>query len=118
MGSLALTSALVNLGLKHLFPRRRPSLRSVPVVRRLATQPRSASFPSGHAANACAFAAGAAFELPALAPPLAAAVSTVAYSRIYTGVHYPSDVIAGAAIGMAIALFLRLRWAVVPGTAV
>jgi membrane-associated phospholipid phosphatase len=112
--SLGITSAIVNLVLKPLFRRRRPSLRSVPSVRRLRRQPRTAAFPSGHAASAAAFATGASLELPAAAPPLAALAGAVALSRIYTGVHHPSDVAAGLAVGAGIAVAGRAsrgrRW--------
>jgi membrane-associated phospholipid phosphatase len=104
MASVAVTSPLVNLVLKFVFPRARPSLRSVPVVRRLARQPASTSFPSSHAASAFAFAVGVSAEMPVVAPPLGMLAATVAYSRVYVGVHYPSDVLAGAAIGGGIAL--------------
>ena len=69
--------------------------------------PRSTSFPSGHSAAAFAFAAGAAMELPALAPVLAPLALAVGYSRVHTGVHYPSDVAAGAAIGIGSAALAR-----------
>jgi len=107
LGSVAVTSALVNLALKRIFRRHRPSLRSVPALRRLSRQPSSTSFPSGHAASAGAFATGAASELPATALPIGAAAAAVAYSRVYTGVHYPSDVVVGAAIGVAIGLLSK-----------
>jgi membrane-associated phospholipid phosphatase len=51
----------------------------------------AAAFPSGH--GAAAFAA----------IPLRALASVVAYSRVHTGVHYPSDVIAGALVGVSLA---------------
>ena len=101
--ALAITSAIVNLVLKPLFRRTRPSLRNVPVVRRLRRQPRTAAFPSGHAASAAAFATGASLELPAAAPALGTLAAGVAVSRIYTGVHHPSDVIAGVAAGVSVA---------------
>jgi undecaprenyl-diphosphatase len=56
--------------------------------------PRSTSWPSGHSASAFAFAAGV---------PLSALASFVAYSRVHTGVHYPSDAIAGTVSGVALA---------------
>ncbi|NED26421.1 phosphatase PAP2 family protein, partial [Streptomyces anulatus] len=67
----------------------------VPVVRQLKRQPITTSFPSGHAASAAAFATGVALESKgwgAVVAPVAVAVAT---SRVYTGVHYPSDVLAG-----------------------
>ncbi len=100
--SVGLTSAITNGALKPLFPRKRPPVdpADLPsIVRR----PRSSSFPSGHAASAAAYATATAMEAPALAAPVAALAAGVAYSRISNGVHYPSDVVVGAAIGAAIA---------------
>jgi undecaprenyl-diphosphatase len=62
--------------------------------------PRSTSCPSGHSASAFAFATGACAELPLLAPVLMPLAAAIAYSRVHTGVHHPSDVVAGAAIGV------------------
>ena len=72
--------------------------------------PASTSFPSGHAASATAFAVGASLAAPVLAVPLGLAAAAVAFSRVYTGVHYPGDVLAGAALGTTAALTLhRIR---------
>ncbi len=75
--------------------------------------PRSTSFPSGHSAAAFAFATGACEELPVLAPVLVPLAGAVAYSRVHTGVHYPSDVAAGAAIGIGSGMLAKRvpRWA-------
>jgi anti-anti-sigma factor len=115
LGSIALTSPVVNVGIKRLIRRPRPSLRRVPVARRLRTQPATTSFPSGHAASAAAFAVGAASEMPRGAVPLGVLAGTVAYSRVYVGVHYPLDVLTGAAMGAGVALLARHQWPVLPG---
>lgn len=117
VGSIAATSAFVNLGVKKLVRRPRPALRHVPAARRLRAQPLTTSFPSGHAASAAAFATGVAAELPAAALPLAPLAATVGLSRTYVGVHYPFDVVAGAGIGAAIATLSRAVWPVLPAEA-
>lgn len=61
------------------------------------------SFPSGHTLHAVAFSMVAAGYWPALAGLLAAFTVLTAASRVVLGLHYPSDVLAGAAIGAAIA---------------
>lgn len=108
------TSGVVNLPAKLLARRERPTLDVVPRARRLARLPASTSFPSGHAASAAAFAAAAALERPLLGLPLGALAGAVAASRVYTGVHYPGDVLAGAAIGAGLALGSRRLWPVTP----
>ena len=104
VASIVATSALVNLVLKPLSDRRRPDRRTlaVPAARRVA-MPGSTSFPSGHAASAFAFATGVAIALPQAGIPLTATAALVAYSRVHTGVHYPSDAIAGSVIGAGLA---------------
>lgn len=109
--SVALASSVANGVAKPLFPRRRPPDESVPFVRRLVTPPVSSSFPSGHAASAAAFATGVALESPATAVVIAPIAAAVGYSRVHIGVHWPSDVLAGAALGSAIALGTRRWWA-------
>ena len=113
LGSIALTSAFVSGGLKHVFRRPRPQLADVPLARRVTGGYRTTSFPSGHSASAFAFAVGAGSELPALAPPLGLLAGAVAYTRLYTGVHYPVDVLVGGGIGAGIALLTRVPWPVV-----
>jgi undecaprenyl-diphosphatase len=100
---------LVTLGVKVAADRSRP-FDTIPEPEPLLTGTLGASLPSGHAATS---AAGA-VVLSALAPRAAAAFVLlalgIAFSRIYVGVHYPADVLLGAAIGAAVSLLgLRLR---------
>jgi undecaprenyl-diphosphatase len=92
--AIGLASAVANGPLKLLFRRARPSGRA-PLIR----PPRTTSFPSGHAASAFAFAVAASRELRPAAALLLPLATTVSYSRVYVGVHYPSDVLLGAALG-------------------
>lgn len=60
-------------------------------------------FPSGHAASAAAFSGVVGSQLPALRVPMNALAVAVVFSRVYTGVHYPGDVLAGWLLGRGIA---------------
>jgi membrane-associated phospholipid phosphatase len=104
LASIGLTSAVVNLVLKPLGDRHRPDrdTHAVPLARQVA-MPRSTSWPSGHSASAFAFATGVGSAWPAAGVPLSVVASLVAYSRVHTGVHYPSDTIAGTVSGVALA---------------
>lgn len=103
LASIALTSAVVNLVLKPIGNRRRPDrqMYDIPVTRQV-TMPSSTSWPSGHAASAFAYASGVSAAWPQAGIPLGVVASLVAYSRVHTGVHYPSDTIAGTVCGVAL----------------
>jgi len=98
--AIAVTSATVNLVVKPVARRRRPD-RAAPArfEDRHVPMPGSASFPSGHAASAFAFAYAVGRHLPALALPIRLLAAAVAYSRVHTGVHYPGDVVIGSVTG-------------------
>jgi diacylglycerol kinase family enzyme/membrane-associated phospholipid phosphatase len=108
--SIAITSAVTNGPLKMLARRTRPTAELI--RRRFGRLPTSSSFPSGHAASAAAFATGVALELPPAGIPVGTLAAGVAASRVYAGVHYPSDVLAGTAVGSLLALWMRRFWPV------
>jgi undecaprenyl-diphosphatase len=94
------TSLVVNQPLKRAGERRRPDRVGLGVPpRRWVRMPSSTSFPSGHSASAAAFAVAVGDVLPVLRVPLRVGASVVGFSRVYTGVHYPSDVVVGATAG-------------------
>lgn len=105
--TLGATSLVVNAIVKRLRPRTRPVHHVVPVGRRSRRIPTSNSFPSGHAASAAAFAEAVGYEAPGLAVPLRALAALVGFSRVATGAHYPSDVVAGSLLGWGVAAIGR-----------
>jgi membrane-associated phospholipid phosphatase len=98
--AIGASSAIVNLGVKSVYERTRPDRvdAKVPEARHV-PMPTSTSFPSGHSASGFAFAAAVGGEFHGLAIPLRLLAGAVAYSRVHTGVHYPSDAVVGAILG-------------------
>lgn len=88
--------------LKRGTSRPRP-FRVVPAISAGAVPLDAFSFPSGHTLHAVAFTIVAASYYPVLAAPLAAFTVLVAASRVILGLHYPSDVLAGALLGAGLA---------------
>ncbi|WP_455351638.1 phosphatase PAP2 family protein [Streptomyces sp. SYSU K217416] len=107
VASLALASATINTVGKRSVRRARPVLDAVPLMRQLKRQPVTTSFPSGHSASAAAFATGVALESRGWGAAVAPVAAAVALSRVYTGAHYPSDVVVGAALGAGAAFAVR-----------
>ena len=107
----AVADGLVKVAIRRRRPERGRLMGYVPVFY---PKPTTSSFPSGHAATAVAFAAGASQEVPGLALPLGAVAALVGYSRIRSGVHRPSDVTVGAALGAGAGLLTRRLWPVAP----
>jgi undecaprenyl-diphosphatase len=93
--------------LKNAFDRPRPPLADA-AVHPLVPVPHSASMPSGHAATAFAAAGVVAYFHPRLRAPVLALAALIAISRVWLGVHYLSDVLVGAALGLAVAALLVL----------
>lgn len=88
---------LANIALKHVVRRPRPLLEDLPA---LSPTVSGLSYPSAHATTSFAAAAVLCGALPAA--PLYAAAGAMALSRVYVGVHYPTDVAAGAVLGTAL----------------
>ena len=93
--------------MKQWFERDRPPVAD-PDPATLVDLPGTYSFPSGHAAVSFACATVLALAVPRLRWPLYALAALIAFSRVYVGVHFPFDVLAGAVIGVAIAIALRM----------
>jgi undecaprenyl-diphosphatase len=95
---VALAAGVLGAALKAWIGRLRPSLAD-PALEPLIAVPASNSMPSGHALTgfACAVLLGG--LAPRLRVPLLVLAALVAFSRVYLGVHYPSDVLVGAAVG-------------------
>ncbi|HEX2070738.1 MAG TPA: phosphatase PAP2 family protein [Thermoleophilaceae bacterium] len=98
---------LANIALKYVVRRKRPVLEGLPALSSTVT---SLSFPSAHSTTS--FAAAWALTrgdegLPTV--PVYALAKAMALSRVYVGVHYPTDIAAGAAFGTAIAALLDDR---------
>ena len=104
---MGLESAIVNGPVKSLFRRERP-VHDGPRPFQL-RQPRTSSFPSGHASAAAVFAVVAG-EDDALAPAYAVLATLVGASRVHVRIHHPSDVVGGAAVGIALGAALRAWW--------
>lgn len=105
LAAIGVTSATANIAVKGVTNRKRPGV-EVPERRRL-KHPDSTSFPSGHTASAAAFSGVVGREFPALCLPINALAVAVGFSRVYTGVHYPGDVVAGWILGKGIAAGTR-----------
>lgn len=109
LAAVALASTTANVVVKGRYGRARPPLHTVPEHRRVRRIPVTTSFPSGHSASAVAFATAVGREAPELALPLGLAAAAVAFSRVWTGAHYPGDVVVGAGIGALAAAAVRPR---------
>ncbi len=100
-----LAAVLGNVLIKPLVRRSRP-----PGSDKGRTGPVTTSFPSGHAATDLAFTLGASLELPVLFVPLSGATMAAHWSLVRSRGHYPTDVFAGGALAVLLALVMWKVW--------
>ena len=99
--SLAIQVVLQS-GLKHIFSRKRPYIKHKDLTN-LMLPPDRFSFPSGHTLAAFTLAFVFMFYYPPLYVPMVILASLVGVSRIYLGLHYPSDVLIAVVLGFVCA---------------
>ncbi|MGW7026846.1 phosphatase PAP2 family protein [Streptomyces xanthophaeus] len=104
--AMGVAELLSNGVAKQLVERRRPPEEWIP-HEDVEDRPDSSSFPSGHTAAAVAFTAALAPCWPWAGAACAVPTLAVAIERVHSGAHYPSDVAAGAAIGLTAAALVR-----------
>lgn len=105
IGTSVAEAVVLTYGIKHVIDRERPYDRYPGRVHPYSTES-SSSFPSNHTAAAFSLATSLSIKYPKwyVIAPSALWACSVGFSRINEGVHYPSDVIAGAAIGAGCAV--------------
>ena len=92
---------VISTSIKLAIGRKRPLVEDLP---HLMATPTGLSFPSSHSTSS--FAAARAYGKLLPSGPLYAGATAMAFSRLYLGVHYPSDIAAGAALGTALGRWL------------
>ena len=102
----SLLTWVISTALKRIVSRARPA-DSIPGYVRNADSPQCGSFPSSHSATAFAFFAALLFISHPLTPFVGLWAVFIAFSRLYLGVHYLSDIIGGIVLGIGIATLLQ-----------
>jgi membrane-associated phospholipid phosphatase len=103
--TLAVAAIICNLLLKNIIERPRPFM-TIDELTLLISPLNDFSFPSGHACSSFASAASLAFTFRGKGALAFIPAAFISLSRIYVGIHYPSDVICGALIGVIVAWFI------------
>ena len=107
VAATSITTSLLNTLFKYAVQRDRP-----PTVildpKPLMEVPTTSSFPSGHTSTSFACAYVISRLAPRLTIPVFALAALIGFSRVYVGVHYPLDVVAGAIFGLIVARALLM----------
>ena len=104
--SITLSVLVVDGFMKPIFSRQRPYEAHVIKTEETYPRPDSASFPSGHAASSAAGAYAISRIIPKANISLWALAALISVSRVYLGIHFPSDIAAGLLVGLVIGLFV------------
>ncbi|MEM1158332.1 MAG: phosphatase PAP2 family protein [Verrucomicrobiota bacterium] len=97
-----LTADLIQFSVGRARPRHDTEIQFAPFN----TKTEQHSFPSGHSATAFGSATALAVCYPPVSVPLLLGASGVAWSRVYLGAHYPSDIVMGSGIGLVFGFLL------------
>ncbi|QEK13682.1 phosphatase PAP2 family protein [Crassaminicella thermophila] len=97
--ALVLSTVIGEAFLKHIIGRTRPFL-EVPDIHLLIKKPLTYAFPSGHTTSSFAVAGVISNKLELYRIPFMLLAILIAFSRLYLFVHYPTDILAGIALGL------------------
>ena len=111
--SLALTDAICAQILKPFFERIRPSHLNIEGFKLLVSKGGKWSMPSNHAANIFSLAAILSYFYHKFTPFLYVLAFSIAFSRVYVGVHFVGDVVVGAIVGYSIAIVVLTFWGII-----
>lgn len=103
----SLMAVMGNFLFSLIYFRERPYMALQEVNRLIAEPLTSKSLPSDHTSMAFAIAVSVALLHPRLGAVMLAAAAGIGFSRIYVGVHYPSDILAGIFVGLIAAVAVR-----------
>ena len=103
--SVAITGFLGEVFIKNIAKRKRPS-KYIETQDMLIRKPVTYSFPSGHTSSSVACALVISSSYPIAIIPVSVLAFLVSFSRLYFKVHYPTDILAGALLGVICAAFI------------